>query len=80
MENAETYTDWLIYHINFERDMSNRSTEVMVNTTFNNMPTGPGTGVGSTGLARVFCVSHFQRNVQITTAAGSIVNVVARNS
>lgn len=84
MESAESYCDWLqrgpIYHLNFERDSSNRATEVMVNTTFNNLPAGPGTGVGSTGLARVFCVSHFQRNVQITTAAGSIVNVVARNS
>ncbi len=84
IDGAESYYDWLqrgpIYHFNFERDVSNRATEVMVNTTFNNLSTGPGTGVGSTGLARVFCVSHFQRNVQITTAAGSIVNVVERNS
>jgi len=84
IDGAESYCDWLqrgpIYHFNFERGASNRATEVMVNTTFNNLVGGPGTGVGSTGLARVFCVSHFQRNVQITTAAGSIVNVVARNS
>lgn len=83
-DGAESYCDWLqrgpIYHFNFERDASNRATEVMVNTTFTGLPNGPGTGVGSTGLARVFCVSHFQRNVQITTAGGSIVNVVARNS
>ena len=83
-DGAESYCDWLqrgpIYHYNFERDASNRATEVMVNTTFTGLPNGPGTGVGSTGLARVFCVSHFQRNVQITTAGGSIVNVVARNS
>lgn len=83
-DGAESYCDWLqrgpIYHFNFERDVSNRATEVMVNTTFTGLPNGPGTGVGSTGLARVFCVSHFQRNVQITTAGGSIVNVVARNS
>lgn len=83
-DGAESYCDWLqrgpIYHFNFERDASNRATEVMVNTTFTGLPNGPGTGLGSTGLARVFCVSHFQRNVQITTAGGSIVNVVARNS
>lgn len=83
-DGAESYCDWLqrgpIYHFNFERDASNRATEVMVNTTFTGLPNGPGTGVGSTDLARVFCVSHFQRNVQITTAGGSIVNVVARNS
>ena len=81
---AETYADWLqrgpIYHYSFVRDASNRSTEVQVTTTFANLPNGPGTGIGGTGLARVYCVSHFARNCQITTAAGAIVQVTERNS
>src|SRR4051812_32823142 len=60
---AETYEDWLqrgpIYHYSFVRDASNRSTEVQVTTTFSNLPNGPGTGTGGSGLARVYCVSHF---------------------
>lgn len=85
VDGSESYYDWLqrgpIYHFNFERDISNRATEVMLNTTFKGLPNGPGTSaIGGTGTARVFCISHYRRDVQITTAAGSIVNVTARNS
>ena len=78
---CETYSDWLhrgpVYHFNFPRDMSNRSTEVQINTTFAGLVGGPGTGVGSSGVARVFLVSHYARKISITTAAGSIVHVSA---
>lgn len=78
---CETYHDWLqrgpIYHFTFPRDMNNRATEVMVNTIFNGLVNGPGTGTGGTGIARVFCVSHQLRKVQITTAAGALVQVSA---
>ena len=67
---AETYADWIqrgpIYHYSFVRDVANRSSEVSITTTFTNMPNGPGTGTGSSGVARVFLVSHHRRNVQIT--------------
>lgn len=79
----ETYYDFLqrgpYYYMTFERDMTNRATEVQVNTFFNGLPNGPGSG-GTTGLARVFCVSYFQRMLQLTTAAGSLVQVVASPS
>ena len=81
---TENYTDWLqrgpIYHYAFVRDATNRSTEVQVTTTFTGLTNGPGTGTGGTGLARDFCVSHYMRTVQLTTAAGAIVQVSTRNS
>jgi hypothetical protein len=79
---CETYSDWLqrgpIYHFDFTRDPSNKSTDVSINTTFNGLVDGPGSGTGGTGSARVFCVSHFAKRVSITTAAGEIVNITAQ--
>ena len=74
---VESYPSYLlrgpIYHYSFARDMSKRSTEVQVNTQFNQLPAGPGNGRGL-----VFCVAWYRREVQITTALGLLTNVVAR--
>ena len=71
----ETYYDWLLrgpfYHFNFIRDANNQATEISVNTVFNSLPNGPSSANGA-GL--VWCVAHYRRAVQITTAAGQIVN------
>ncbi len=77
MDGCESYYDYLlrgpIYHYSFNRDSSSRATELQLNTQFNSLPAGPG---GGTGL--VYCVAWFRRTVSITTAAGQLVNVVAR--
>ena len=81
---AETYYDWLqrgpIYHYSFVRGESSRADQVSITSTFANLINGPGTGTGGTGLARLFCVSHYPRRCQVTTAGGMIVQVSARNS
>ena len=81
---AETYYDWLqrgpIYHYSFVRGESSRADQVSITSTFENLINGPGTGTAGTGLARVFHVSHYPRRIQVTTAAGMIVQVSARNS
>jgi hypothetical protein len=74
-DGVETYHDYLlrgpIYHFTFLRDMSNRATELTVNTQFNGLPSGPPNGI-------VYCVAWYSKIVQITHAAGMLVNVAAR--
>ena len=72
-QGAETYYDFLqrgpFYHYTFKKDVNNQATEVTVSTTFTGLPNGPGSGaVGGTGKARVFCVAHYKKTMEVTSA------------
>ena len=66
---CESYEDWLkrgcYYHFSFERDASNRSTEVQVVTS---------SGLRSEHSNIILC-AHYSRVVDITSQNGSIVSV-----
>lgn len=76
-DGVESFYDYLqrgpIYHYAFPRAADNRATEVQVNTQFGSTPTSLN---GTPAL--IWLIAWYHRRVEITCAAGQIVQVIAR--
>ena len=71
---AESFEDFLargvFVHYSFERDMSDKATQLQLATSFSNVPGGT-----FTESTKVFVVCHYRRKVQIQVNNGMIVAV-----
>ena len=67
---AEFLERGIFVHYSFDRDMSDKSTQLQLATTFSNVPGG-----AFTDATKVFVVCHYRRKVQIQVNNGMIVAV-----